>query len=184
MSVQASNRLFKLLYRTDRLEVYPYATGWLSYRTGWLSHGTGCSTRSVADCTTEIFVLVLSVSRTTAKFFLLQVHPRKSVFPRNVVRSVQIPLTTMGCALWTASLPSPVSTPIEVHASVASVGRWVACTSRTHRPHQSHLTDCVHVTNDGMFALVGLTALTNLNLTSCEQVSDAGLHALASLTAL
>jgi hypothetical protein len=58
MPVQASNRLFKLfyhtdrlevypyayrleVYRTDRLEVYPYATGWLSYMTGWLSHGTG-----------------------------------------------------------------------------------------------------------------------------------------------
>jgi hypothetical protein len=25
MPVQASNRLFKLFYRTDRLEVYPYA---------------------------------------------------------------------------------------------------------------------------------------------------------------
>jgi hypothetical protein len=93
MPVQASNRLFKLLYRTDRLEVYPYAyrlevyrtdrsgvypyatgwlsyrTGWLSYRTGWLSYRTGCPTRSVADCITEIFVLALSVSR-TAKYLL------------------------------------------------------------------------------------------------------------------
>jgi hypothetical protein len=110
MPVQASNRLFKLFYRTDdRLEVYPYAyrlevyrtdrsgvylyaTGWLSYRTGWLSFRTGCPTRSVADCTTEIFVLVLSVSR-TAKYLLVTGTPEEISLPRNVVRSVQIPLT-------------------------------------------------------------------------------------------
>jgi hypothetical protein len=35
MPVQALNRLFPLSYRTDRLEVYPYATGWRStVRTG------------------------------------------------------------------------------------------------------------------------------------------------------
>jgi hypothetical protein len=33
MPVQASNRLFKLFYRTDRLEVYPYANRLEVYRT-------------------------------------------------------------------------------------------------------------------------------------------------------
>jgi hypothetical protein len=79
MPVQASNRLFKLLNRTDRLEVYrlevnPHATGWRSIV--W----TGCygpyPTRSVADYTTEIFVLVLSVSR-TAKYLLATGTPEE-----------------------------------------------------------------------------------------------------------
>ena len=90
MPVQASNRLFKLFSRTDRLEVYPYAyrlevyrtdrSGVYPYATGWLSYRTGCPTQSVADCTTEIFVLVLSVSR-TAKYLLATGTPEEISLP-------------------------------------------------------------------------------------------------------
>jgi hypothetical protein len=84
MPVQASNRLFKLFYRTDRLEVYPYATGWRSIVR------TGCPTRSVADCTTtEIFVLVPSVSH-TAKYLLATGTPEE-ISPPEERRT--IPLT-------------------------------------------------------------------------------------------
>ena len=107
MPVQASNRLFKLFYRTDRLEVYPYATGWRS--TVLIGRGsirrpqaggtvrTGCPTRSVADCTTtEIFVLVPSVSH-TAKYLLATGTPEEISLPeeRRTFRtdSFHIPLT-------------------------------------------------------------------------------------------
>ena len=48
--------------------------------------------RNVADCTSESSVRILCVPRTTIQsIFVLQVLPRKSVLPRNVVSSVQIP---------------------------------------------------------------------------------------------
>jgi len=46
----------------------------------WLSDRTSCPTRSVADCTTEIFVLVLSVSR-TAKYLLATGTPEEIGLP-------------------------------------------------------------------------------------------------------
>jgi hypothetical protein len=127
MPVQASNRLFKLFYRTDRLEVYPYATGWRStVRTGrgsirTLQAGgtgrTGCPTRSVADCTTEIFVLVPSVSR-TAKYPLATGTPEEISPPRNVVRSVQIPLTDFRpmCHREPAGIRSRSSEPVVIRS--------------------------------------------------------------------
>jgi hypothetical protein len=110
MPVQASNRLFKLFSRTDRLEVYPYAYRLEVYRTdracrfirtlqaGCPTGQAGCPTGQVVLVEASLTVLLRYLYEYLAylvlrSIFLLQVHPRKSVFPRNVVRSVQIPLT-------------------------------------------------------------------------------------------
>jgi len=47
-----------------------------------------------------------------------------------------------------------------------------------------NLKQCREVSNNGLRALRGLTTLTSLNLRGCVQVSDDGLRALAGLTAL
>ena len=80
MPVQASNRLFKLFYRwygqagglsvRYRLEVY--CTDRLLQAVSYSKYPT----QSVADCTTEILVLFLTVSR-TAKYLLATGTPQE-----------------------------------------------------------------------------------------------------------
>ena len=53
-------------------------------------------------------------------------------------------------------------------------------------PHRTSLklVRCEYVSDDGLQALAGLTALTDLNLSWCFQVSEDGLRALVGLTHL
>jgi hypothetical protein len=46
------------------------------------------------------------------------------------------------------------------------------------------LLDCKKVSDEGLCALAGLTTLTRLDLRGCRQVTDNGLGALAGLTSL